>query len=519
MRVLSKISAFKKEMTLESGDNKFVDFSKKNWRQTTDVNNKGEVIIDRMINELYIFRSSYTTNYFRENYDLNIKYFYFLFFYKFILKLFSSFFSKYTRSHKLYNSFGCEFGFTNTWNDLFVSRLKSIKFNSKNDILDYSIDGIRIGDLIYDTYLRVYSVPTVDLNDRRLLKITRDAICVFNSAKKYLKNNNVRVVILSHTVYINYGIIARIAAHSDIDVYIFDQSLAMHKITRSHYSQYINHNNYPNEFKKLDNQAGRLNKSRKIMKLRFGGKIDSGISYMASSPYKTVDNIVKKIFKHNGKTKVVIMLHCFFDAAHKYDGYMIFPDVFEWIEFVLNTLKTLDIDLVVKPHPNGKPGNEKIINILKEKYPNAMFIDKKISNNDILSESPNIMITLNGTAAFEFAYHGVTVITSGDGPISSYDFVLKPQSVLELEEYLHNMDNLKVDLSKKKIEEFFYMHYMNKGHGRLNEKNYSITERPMNHRINNVQDHTIFHALVDEVRYNERSLIFDNISRALKQIS
>ena len=43
-----------------------------------------------------------------------------------------------------------------------------MKFSSKKELLDYQIENVRIGDLIYDAYLRIYTVPTVDLSDKKL---------------------------------------------------------------------------------------------------------------------------------------------------------------------------------------------------------------------------------------------------------------------------------------------------------------------------------------------------------------
>ena len=64
--------------------------------------------------------------------------------------------------------------------------------------------------------------------------------------------------------------------------------------------------------------------------------------------------------------------------------------------------------------------------------------------------------------AHEFAYQGVKVLTAGDNPCAAYDFCYHPKTKDEFEKQLLNIGNLPIEISKEKIEEFFYMHYLYK---------------------------------------------------------
>jgi hypothetical protein len=463
--------------------------------------------------EQYIFEISFVTNFFKKKNKLDIKYFIFTPRNKYVLRFFYYFLRKFTRIDKLYRSFGASFGFSNVFTANTMQMAVNTNFNSKQELLNFSIDGIKIGDLIYDTYLRECSASTVDLDDKRLFWMIDNAISIYYSSKNYLRNNNVQKLILSHGVYLNYGIIARVAVYNDVDVYLFGHSKAIHKFSKDHLLQFIKHHDYSSEFKLLDNKEERRENARKILEQRCSGIVDQGIFYMESSAYAPVIEKSPKVFLNNGKTKVVMMLHCFFDSPHIYRN-MIFPDFHEWSNFVLSTVDISNVDLVVKPHPNGKPGNGKIIAKLKEKFPNVRFIDKSTSNKQLILENVDVLLTVYGSVASEFAYHGVNVITAGDNPAVSYDFCLHAKDKDEYKAYLQDIENVSVNISKEKVAEFFYMHYLHVGKGRL-ENNEKVMD--INWRIPK-GDPNIFNDLVSQANNGLFDNTFDKISSALEQV-
>jgi hypothetical protein len=515
MSFIKKLSTLKSLIFLSKGDKNFCEFAQKKWKTTSNDNdNKGTILVDLMFSEQYVFQISYLTNFFKIKDGFNIRYFHFIPRNKRILQMFFKFFRSFTRIDKLYKSFGCRFGLVNVFDKNTIAIAESsFNFVSKQDLLDFSIEGIRIGDLIYDTYLRECFAPTVDLKDDRLFWMIDNAISIFYSSKRYFENNNVKKLILSHGVYLNYGIIARVAVLKNIDVYLFGHSKAIHKFSKDHWLQFIDHSNYSNEFNLLDNKENRREQAWLTMQKRYSGIVDQGIFYMKSSAYSQVSKDTPKVFLDNGKTKVVLMLHCFFDAPHIYKT-KIFPDFLEWTEFVLANINLSKVDLVVKPHPNGKPGNGKVIDQLKILFPNVRFIDKKTSNNQLIQENVKVLLTVYGSVSSEFSYHDVTVVTAGDNPTSSFDFCIQAKNKDEYKEYLQNIDSLSSDIDKEKILEFFYMHYLHVGKGRLvnNDKVINIDWTTPS------GDPDTFNYYVENAQKGMYDSTFENISSALAQI-
>ena len=100
----------------------------------------------------------------------------------------------------------------------FAEFKKIRKIKSKKNILNFKINKILLGDLIYDTYLKNNNVSTVDLNDVKFWEFLLDCIKLYNYWSEYFKNNSIKSLIIVHPTYI-YGIPMRIATSRKIPVY------------------------------------------------------------------------------------------------------------------------------------------------------------------------------------------------------------------------------------------------------------------------------------------------------------
>ena len=81
---------------------------------------------------------------------------------------------------------------------------------------------------------------------------------------------HVKKILTSHGVYVNYGILVRLAVHSDIDVYQINFVNAVQKFSRDNLSMVRNYDNYQNEFKvyqKENSNCSKKNCNGKIVKI------------------------------------------------------------------------------------------------------------------------------------------------------------------------------------------------------------------------------------------------------------
>ena len=92
------------------------------------------------------------------------------------------------------------------------------KLKNKKDVLKIRFDNILVGDLIYDTYLKRFVKPTIDINDSKFYDLVKNFLYLYFFWKSYFKEKNVKAVIGVHTPY-SYGLILRLAISKNIPTY------------------------------------------------------------------------------------------------------------------------------------------------------------------------------------------------------------------------------------------------------------------------------------------------------------
>lgn len=464
---LKKIQNLKNKIFLSAAEKKYIEFNKKIFK----IYKKNNESNDQILVELFdyptlIYFWSIIVNYISVRNNLKIKYYYFKT-YDSLISLFKLFIKNLSI---IYNSFNVEEGlnyykFKEFKKKNFCKELFR-KIKTKKKLENFKYCGIKIGDLIYDTYLRSTLKPTVNLEDPKLLEIFITAVEIFDNAKNYFNNNNVKLLITSHSYYIQHGIILRIALKKSIP------SILVHNKAKANADFRLNiidkkypfeHNwgytNYHKNFLKLKNKKKLLKIGRKLIVNRISGY--KKLSYLKISPYKRCKFKKNNLLKNLNKKNIVIFAHCFFDAVHRF-RYSIFTDYYEQINYFINlSEKYKSFNWFIKLHPNDLPYNDIIYkNFLKNKK-NITIIEKNTPNSFIIDMKPILAITNNGSIAHEFAYLNIPVINTGDNVHINYNFCLHPKNKTQLLDMIININKYKNKLNMNKIYlyEFMYMHY------------------------------------------------------------
>ena len=447
----------------------YIKFNRNKWKKINIHENQyknGEILVDLFHHYPFINIWSNLVNLVSNKKKYWIKYFYFYFYSGYLNRF--KFYSKKLR--KIYNSFNVEnegidernLNF-NIKNKKIIRIQKTITNKSKLKGLKYK--GIKIGDLIYATYLRTKLKPTVNLQDKYLNKLVTRSINIFNYLSAYLKKNRVKLVIVSHPYYIQYGIITRIASKLKIPVVMIYSKNRGNNLFRLKFIdnkspiEDFEYYNYTKKFSKLNSKKKRLSIGKKIIKNRFSGKFFEQLPYMHKNIYSKNYLIEKK--KQNSSNNVYIFAHDFFDNPYRF-RWMIFEDFFEQLKFLENIAsKTPTLNWYLKPHPNTINQNYLIFEKFFSKSKYLKLIDKNIDNFEIINKRPKFIITNHGTVAHEFAYHNIPVINTGDNLHINYDFCLHAKSKKELKNFILDFEKYKskINFDKKNIHEFSYMEY------------------------------------------------------------
>lgn len=327
--------------------------------------------------------------------------------------------------------------------------------HNKRDVESLAVDGIWIGDLIYDTYLRERALPTIDLQDERFLSFLQESLAIFVFWQDYFDQHEVRAVNVTHCVY-NNAMPLRIAVRRNIPVY---QTNATHvyRMSEQNLFAYGDYRYFPEKFSRLspqEQQAGKQEAQKRI-ELRFSGQVGVDMRYSTKSAYGKKGST--RVLRPSDKFRVLIAAHCFFDSPHSY-GNNLFQDFYEWFEFVGRVSNETNYDWYVKTHPDFLPGNLDVIKHFIKKYPKLTLVDSSVSHHQLIAEGIGCALTTYGTIGFEYAALGVPVINASlCNPHIAYNFNIHPETVEEYEWFLKHLDTLEVDIDIDEVYEYYFM--------------------------------------------------------------
>ena len=329
---------------------------------------------------------------------------------------------------------------------------------SKKDIEEIEIDGVIIGDLIYDTYLKISKKPTIDVEDKLFLRVLLYSIEMYIFWCDYFNNNQVKAVVVSHCVY-NLAIPLRIALQRNIDGYQVNAT-HLYRLNSENMHAYNDFKYYHERFQSLPIQFKEkgIKRAQEKIKQRFAGKIGVDMRYSRKSAYSSKK--YPQLLEKTEKFKILVATHCFFDSPHSY-GFNLFPDFYEWVNFLSDIAKKTDYEWYFKTHPDYIQESRDLVELFVQNQDKFYLLPADSSHHQIIQEGIGAALTVYGTIGFEYAALGIPVINASlNNPHISYKFNLHPKTVKEYEGILLNIEDLSLDISNEEIAEFYYMRYI-----------------------------------------------------------
>jgi hypothetical protein len=332
------------------------------------------------------------------------------------------------------------------------------EIKSKSDIESIEVDGVWLGDLIYDSYLKNLKKPTIEIADESFKEYLLSAISLYVFWGDYFKSHDVRAVNVSHCVYIN-AIPLRIAVSRGIPAFQINAT-HLYYLSKQRLFAYNDFFEFREVFRSLpiEVQSAGLEQARKRIELRFAGKVGVDMGYSTKSAYG--EHKTERLLKVSARTKVLIATHCFYDSPHSY-GNNLFPDFYEWLDFLGKMTLETDYDWYMKTHPDYLAGTKEVIDSFIEKYPKFHLLPADSSHHQIIAEGINVALTTYGTIGFEYAALGIPVVNASlNNPHVAYNFNLHPKSIEEYREILLNLDHVDLKIDKNEVYEYYFIRHI-----------------------------------------------------------
>jgi hypothetical protein len=348
------------------------------------------------------------------------------------------------------------------------------KLTCRRDVLRITHRDIPVGDMIYDTYLRVYFKAALEYLDPRLFDLIYDTLLNVEICLDYFARHDVAAFLGCDTIYHFHGVLTRICAAKGIPGFVPSLNPLVLKLDdrefgpgdRADFASWPARGRFRHLGRMMNNlpaaekEAG-LRWAESDMKNRFAGKPDTTnlVWGEASSVYHAPTS--NKLLADTGRPRCLIMLHDFCDGSH-YFPETTFEDFYDWTIFTLTEAAKTPFDWYVKPHPLRYDKDIDrltfaIADEIKRRFPHVRVLSPECSNKQILQEGIQAMFTLHGTAALEFACFNVPVVSAGASPYQVCRFHLCPATQAEYAALIAKADRLEVNID---LNEIYLAHYV-----------------------------------------------------------
>jgi hypothetical protein len=331
--------------------------------------------------------------------------------------------------------------------------------NSARDLVQLRIDGIEIGDLIYDKYLAWEQAPTINVQSARFREISVECLFYFYSWKRLLRQLDVAAICISHSVY-HFAIPSRIAISKKIDVYQVSTD-GIYRLDGTHLMALKEEINFPKEFDKLspNEKAAGIQTAREKLQKRFTGHLSADLPYMSKSAFvESNGSLPPKSFP--GQTVFVVAAHDFYDSPHVF-GQNFYPDFYLWIKRLGELSAETDYVWLVKTHPYLRGAGREILLDLCNEFPRLTLLPQDMGHLDLLKYGISAVLTVYGTVASEYACFGIpTINASRNNPHVAYNFSFTPKDLEEYEDLILNFRNRPLNLDYEKVYEYYFMKHL-----------------------------------------------------------
>ncbi|MCX6116139.1 MAG: hypothetical protein NT027_01245, partial [Proteobacteria bacterium] len=301
------------------------------------------------------------------------------------------------------------------------------ELRSPEDLEKFEVEGVVIGDLIYDTYLRETNSATVDFRDPDFKRVFSECISIYRDLWDLFLELQITAVCISHCVY-QYAISARIATHFEIPAFQVTGE-HVYRMSKQNSHAYTEFKYFKRQFQALplDEQRVGVELAKARLELRFQGQIGVDMPYSTQSAFEVVSEHTWQGFPKDGKLRILVATHDFFDSPHSY-GNNFYPDFLIWLDSLGKISELTDYHWFLKTHKDSVADDSEIFSSLLQKYPKFHMLDPRISHHEIIAEGIDLALTVFGTIAMEYPYFGVPVINASENnPHVSFDFSITPR--------------------------------------------------------------------------------------------
>ena len=333
------------------------------------------------------------------------------------------------------------------------------RIHNAEDLLSLSINGILLGDLIYDKYLSTTHNPTLDVHSNEFFETLNECLFYFFKWCDLLTNSSVKALCVSHSVY-HFGIPLRVALAKDIEVFQISIETVF-RLSVDRPFAYMEESEFPALFRSLPTfaQEAGIKRAKEELAQHFSGKLTAALPYLKLASFSNGEIQVSRA-RRDGGLRILVATHDFYDSPHVF-GDFFYADFFAWLERLGEISQKTNYTWLIKTHPYLRGPGRKVLAKLCENYPRFVFLDANISHNQILESGVDFVLTVYGTIAMEYACFGIpTINASRNNPHIAYSFSHTPANRSEYEDILYNLEDYRNSFTFDEVYEYYFVKHI-----------------------------------------------------------
>jgi hypothetical protein len=305
-------------------------------------------------------------------------------------------------------------------------------------LLGLTIDNVWIGDLVYDSYLSGFGQATIDRFDDDLAHTLNRTANLHAGINQLFRRYQVHATVVCHTVFIEYGLPARLSLKHGVPVY---GKWGTHPFIIRKYRSLAEAPIFP---------GTELESVMRHYRTRLGEELASlANEFYPPSPHKvssfdyfrlgygddkneeSAKSLAKPLRLDPSKKTCCIMSPMFNDSPHCIPD-LLFDDYYQWLDATLSfALRNPTINWLVRQHPYEiLVGQNKNFNNLVRPYVDSGAVT--VVPNDVTTSSlfscVDVITIVNGSAGIEFASVGIPCVYAGKPYYAECPFVIRPSS-------------------------------------------------------------------------------------------
>jgi len=323
------------------------------------------------------------------------------------------------------------------------------------DVLDFRMDGMRFGDIVYDNAL-VFGYATLRKADWKVLAVLYSFFLHRHIIRDLMRRYRLDSCVVAHTIGMLGGVFTRYLVSQGVEVI---NRAGSHEIHLKKYQSAADIGFYPAKPERryfelmMRNADVVLPLAEKYLDDRHGQQVNHIAVELAFSRNKRLfrdrAEFCNAYGLDPGKKIVFVMLHAFNDHPHShFVRPLMFRDYFDWFERTLLAAREIDsVNWVFKEHPAASFYPVKDVDVpgmfSHAPRPNIAFLDADADFNGLsIRYLADVIVTCLGTAGMEYACLGIPCLLGGESPYSGFGFTDEPADQTEYLDRLRAIDRL-----------------------------------------------------------------------------